>query len=61
MLNNLKIGIRLGIGFAVTLALLIAISVVGFTRLNALNVELNDLVKDKFPKTVYANSVSYTH
>ncbi len=57
MLNNLKIGVRLGIGFALTLALLIFISVLSYTRLAALNTEIDDLVKDKFPKTVQANDM----
>jgi len=57
MLNNLKIGVRLGIGFAVTLALLIAIAVVGYTRISALNSELELMVQDKFPKTVQSNDI----
>jgi len=57
MLNNLKIGIRLGIGFAFTLLLLIAISVISYTRLGALNEEIEDMINDKFPKTVLANDV----
>jgi methyl-accepting chemotaxis protein len=57
MLNNLKIGLRLGIGFAITLALLITISVVSYTRLSSLNNDIEDMVKDKFPKTVMANDV----
>ncbi|MBK8762195.1 MAG: MCP four helix bundle domain-containing protein [Sulfuritalea sp.] len=57
MLNNLKIGARLGIGFAVTLALLIAIAVFGVTRIAALNSEIENLVNDKYPKTVQANDI----
>ncbi|MBI5920732.1 MAG: MCP four helix bundle domain-containing protein [Betaproteobacteria bacterium] len=57
MLNNLKIGIRLGIGFALTLILLIVISVVSYTRIAALNVEIEDMVNDKFPKTVQATEI----
>ena len=56
-MKNLKIGVRLGIGFAVTLALLIAIAVVGVTRISALNAEVEGLVNDKFPKTVLANDI----
>ncbi len=56
-MKNLKIGVRLGIGFAVTLALLIAIAVVGVTRIAALNAEVEGLVNDKFPKTVLANDI----
>jgi methyl-accepting chemotaxis protein len=57
MLNNLKIGVRLGIGFAVTLILLIVISTVSYVRLSALNSEIDSLVLDKFPKTVQANDM----
>jgi len=56
-MKNLKIGIRLGIGFAITLCLLIAISVVSYTRLVTLNTEIEGMVEDKFPKTVMANDV----
>ena len=34
MFKNMKIGVRLGIGFAVTLVLLITIAVIGYTRLS---------------------------
>ena len=57
MLNNLKIGVRLGIGFAVTLALLITIAVVGVTRISSLNGQIENLVNDQFPKTVLANDM----
>ncbi|MCK9284332.1 MAG: methyl-accepting chemotaxis protein [Rhodocyclaceae bacterium] len=57
MLNNLKIGVRLGIGFGITLVLLIAIAVIGVTRISALDNEIEDLVKDEFPKTVWANDI----
>ena len=57
MLNNLKIGIRLGIGFAVTLALLITIATISYARLSTLNQEISDLVKVDFPKTVQANEI----
>ncbi len=58
MLNNLKIGVRLGIGFAVTLILLIVIAAVSYTRMAALNADIDDLVKDKFPKTVQAGNIA---
>ena len=57
MFKNLKIGVRLGLGFAVTLALLITIASVSYLRLSALNGEIDLLVSDKFPKTVQANNV----
>jgi methyl-accepting chemotaxis protein len=57
MLNNLKIGVRLGMGFAVTLILLIIIAIVSYARLSTLNSEVDGLVQDKFPKTVQANDM----
>ena len=57
MFGNLKIGIRLGIGFAVTLILLLVIAFVSFIRLSDLNTEVELMVNDRFPKTVLANEV----
>jgi methyl-accepting chemotaxis protein len=56
MFKNLKIGLRLGIGFAATLAFLIVIAVVSYVRLGALNDEIGLLVNDKFPKTVQVSN-----
>jgi len=57
MFKNLKIGIRLGIGFGLVVLLLISISIVSYTRLSALNSEVENMVDDKFPKTVQANAI----
>lgn len=57
MFNNLKIGVRLGIGFAITLALLITIASVSYLRMNALSENVESMVNDRFPKTVQANSL----
>ena len=57
MFKNLKIGVRLGVGFVVTLAFMIVIAAVSFARLSALNDEINLMVGDRFPKTVMANEV----
>jgi len=54
MFGNMKIGIRLAIGFAVTLALLIVVAAIGLTRLAALNTEIENIVNDKYPKTIDA-------
>ncbi len=58
MFNNLKIGVRLATGFAVTLVLLIVIAVIGVNRIGALNAEVADLAKDKFPKSVWASDIN---
>jgi methyl-accepting chemotaxis protein len=55
--NNLKVGVRLGIGFAITLALLITISVLGYTRLTMLDDAMDKIMEDRMPKTVQANAV----
>ena len=57
MFNNLKIGVRLGIGFGITLILLIAVTVIGYTRISSLNDSIDKLVNDRFPKTVQANDI----
>ncbi len=57
MFANMKLAVRLGLGFAATLALLLIISVVSYTRLAALNVNIEIMVNDRFPKIVQANDV----
>ena len=57
MLNNLKIGIRLGIGFAVTLALLITIATVSYRIIGTLDDGIDLMANDRFPKTEQANAV----
>ncbi len=57
MLNNLKIGVRLGIGFAVTLALLITVATIGTLRLSSLSHELEAIITDRNPKTAQANDI----
>jgi methyl-accepting chemotaxis protein len=57
MFANMKLAVRLGLGFAATLALLIVISVVSYTRLGALNQDIELMVNDRFPKTMQANEV----
>ncbi len=58
MLNNFKIGTRLGFGFATTLLFLIAIAVIGVVRLQAVNEELALMLQDRFPKTVMLNTIN---
>ncbi len=57
MLNNFKIGVRLGIGFAVTLLLLITISVVSYSRVDTLNENIERMTFDRFPKTEQAHEI----
>ena len=57
MFKNLKVGIRLGIGFAVTLVLLMAISAISYLRLGEVNSELEKMVNDRFPKVVQSTHI----
>ncbi len=57
MFKNLKVGIRLGIGFAVTLVLLMAISAISYLRLGGVNSELEKMVNDRFPKVVQSTHI----
>jgi methyl-accepting chemotaxis protein len=56
-MKNLKIGIRLGIGFAIVLLLLIVIAVMGSMRLNSLQAEITDIVRDKNVKVEASNDM----
>jgi len=58
MFKNLKIGVRLGIGFGMVITLLIVIASISYLRLGALNSEIENMVNDKFPKTVQATDIN---
>ncbi|MDP3636411.1 MAG: MCP four helix bundle domain-containing protein, partial [Azonexus sp.] len=57
MLNNLRIGTKLFIGFAVALALLVAIATMGTLRVAALSDNLQLVITDRNPKTAQANDI----
>ncbi|MCX7180060.1 MAG: methyl-accepting chemotaxis protein, partial [Proteobacteria bacterium] len=57
MFKNLKIGVRLGIGFGLMVLLLLILSTVSYTRVTKINAEIESMVNDKFPKTVQSNDV----
>ena len=57
MFKNLKIGVRLGIGFGLVIVLLIVTAVIGSLRIGQLNSEIDLMVNDRFPKTVVANEI----
>jgi len=56
-MKNMRIGVRLGLGFMAVVALLIAIAFVGITRLGALNEDTNTIVNDRVPKVDMVNTV----
>ena len=57
MFKNLKIGMRLGLGFGLVLVLLAIISATAVLRVGQISTEITDVVNDKFPKTEWANTV----
>ena len=59
MFKNLKIGMRLGMGFAVVVVLMMAIAVIGITRMGQINDVTTKIVDDRWPKTVMANDIIY--
>ena len=56
-MKNLKIGLRLGIGFAIVLALLLIVAVLGSLRLGNLQAEITDIVGDKNVKVATSNDM----
>ncbi len=57
MLKNLKIGTKIGLGFVIAILFLIIISVISISRLKQLNSGVDELVTNRFPSTVQANTI----
>jgi methyl-accepting chemotaxis protein len=57
MFKNLKVGLKLAIGFGLIVVLLIVVAVVGIARVSNLDTSIRTLVNDLYPKTVIANSI----
>ena len=56
-MKNLKIGIRLGIGFGFALLMMSTIAVLGVLRMADLADEIDTMTNDRYPKTVLANDI----
>ena len=56
-IKNMKLGVRLAVGFGTTLILMLALGAVSYQRLGELNQEIKDATNIEFPKTVQANNV----
>ena len=57
MFKNLKIGVRLAIGFGLVVALMIALGVVGILRVAELNGKIDYLTNDLYPKSLRTNAI----
>jgi len=57
MLNNFRIGLRMALGFALVIGLLLATLAMAMVKLGDLNDEMQKITDDRFPKTVMANDV----
>ncbi|MFA6444668.1 MAG: carbonic anhydrase family protein, partial [Sterolibacterium sp.] len=55
MFKNLKIGMRLGVGFGMVLILLAVISTISVLRISELDEDIDEVVDGALPKTVLAN------
>ena len=56
-MNNLKIGTRLGLSNAFMLAVMIAIAVLAILRMSSLNMAIDHLVHDEFPKVTAVTTI----
>ena len=56
-MKNLKIGVRLGLGFAVILLLMLVIGGYSINKMQQLDTLVEGLVTDKYPKTVMLNEI----
>ena len=57
MFKNMKIGMRLGLGFALVLLVVMVTLAVSVLRMGSLNGGIQVVVEDLFPKTVLENSI----
>jgi methyl-accepting chemotaxis protein len=58
MFKNMKIGVRLGLGFGLVVALLMGIAYLGVSRLSNLSDRMGVIVHDRYAKIVVINDVS---
>ena len=52
-IKNMKLGLRLGMGFASTLFLMLVLGTISYLRMGELNQEIRDSNNIAFPKTVH--------
>uniref|UniRef100_UPI003562D53F MCP four helix bundle domain-containing protein n=1 Tax=Sulfurimonas sp. TaxID=2022749 RepID=UPI003562D53F len=57
MFKNMKIGAKLGIGFGTLLIMLSIIAILGMIRMADIMDSMDDIVENRFPKTILANDI----
>ncbi|MCK9529671.1 MAG: methyl-accepting chemotaxis protein [Gammaproteobacteria bacterium] len=57
MFSHMRIGMRLGLGFGLLTVMLAVVAVIGVLRMADLNHEIEVLANDRYPKTVWANTM----
>jgi len=58
MFANMKIGLRLGLGFAVVIILMVISTTISYNGLNDNLISIDRLVNDRFPKTEQAHDIA---
>jgi len=56
-MGNMKVGMRLALGFGFVVVLMLTIATIGVSRLADMSSDMNEVVADKWPKTVMANDI----
>ncbi|CAN7740403.1 methyl-accepting chemotaxis protein [Duganella sp. LjRoot269] len=56
-IKNLKIGIRLSVGFAVIIALMTALAAIGISRIRAIDTNTDIIVHDRYAKVALAHTI----
>ncbi|MBS1191868.1 MAG: methyl-accepting chemotaxis sensory transducer, partial [Rhodocyclaceae bacterium] len=57
MFANLKVRTKLALGFGISILLMLAVSVVGITRMDKINLRVEEAASDRWPKTVLINDI----
>jgi methyl-accepting chemotaxis protein len=60
MFKNMKIGVRLGLGFALVVVFLIAVATIGITRMNGINVITTKIINKDWVKAQLTNEIEVT-
>lgn len=57
MASEMKLNTRLSVAFGLMILFIILIGAVGVTNITSLGTDVEDMARDKFPKTVWANNI----